>query len=46
VLRGPAEPILAQGILGLEHPRLGAVDVFFVPVGRDERGTAYQAILS
>jgi hypothetical protein len=46
VMRGPAEPVLAQGIVGLEHPALGACDVFFVPVGRDERGTAYEAVFS
>jgi hypothetical protein len=30
----------------LEHPSFGAADVFFVPVGRDERGTAYEAVFS
>jgi hypothetical protein len=46
LLRGPAEPVLPQGIFRLEHPRLGAADVFFVPIGRDDRGTAYEAIFS
>jgi hypothetical protein len=42
---GPVEPILAQAIYrfqrGEEH-----FDMFIVPVGRDARGTVYEAIFS
>lgn len=43
---GPAEPVLAQQTLALEHPALGKLAVFVVPVGRNERGTRYEAVFS
>jgi hypothetical protein len=33
VFRGPGEPLLAQRIHRIEHPALGALDLFLVPVG-------------
>lgn len=41
--RGPAEPVLAQGIRALEHPRLGGLEVFLVPVASTEDGALYEA---
>jgi hypothetical protein len=32
VFSGPAEPILPQAIYGLEHPKLGAFELFLVPI--------------
>lgn len=39
-----AEPLLPQGTRRLEHPALGAFELFLVPVGRDERGVHYEAV--
>jgi len=33
VFRGPSEPLLPQRIHRLEHPTLGALDLFLVPIG-------------
>jgi hypothetical protein len=46
LFRGPAEPIFAQQIFPLEHPALGRLDVFLVPVGRQQDGARYEAIFS
>ena len=32
VFSGPSEPILPQAIYGLEHPELGAFELFLVPI--------------
>lgn len=40
-----AEP-LSQGIFSLEHDRLGRLDVFLVPVGRDPGGLLLEAIFT
>lgn len=39
-----AEP--AQSMFSLEHESLGGVDVFLVPVGRDERGLLLEAVFT
>ena len=44
--RGPAEPILPQRIYALEHPTLGTLEIFIVPIGRDEAGTSYEAVFA
>lgn len=44
--RGPVEPVLPQRIYGLEHPSFGMLEIFIVPVGRDEAGTTYEAVFS
>jgi len=44
--RGPAEPILPQGIYRLEHPSLADLEIFIVPIGRDEAGTTYEAVFA
>lgn len=43
--RGPAEPILAQAIYRFRRGE-DLFDMFIVPVGRDERGTLYEAIFN
>lgn len=35
-----------QGIYRLEHPELGALDLFLVPIGPDAEGMRYQAIFT
>jgi hypothetical protein len=43
--RGPAEPVLMQAIYRLRRgERL--FDMFIVPLGRDERGTLYEAVFN
>ena len=43
---GPSEPLLPQRIYRLGHPDLGALEIFIVPIGRDEAGTTYEAVFS
>ncbi|MGC4119706.1 MAG: hypothetical protein QM765_35065 [Myxococcales bacterium] len=45
-LRLPAGAPVPQGILGLRHPDLGRLEVFFVDVGPDELGRCFQAVFS
>ena len=35
---GPLRPILPQAIYPLEHPALGRMEIFLVPIGPDPRG--------
>jgi hypothetical protein len=44
--RGPDEPRLAQATYRLEHPELGALEIFIVPVGHDGDGLSYEAIFT
>lgn len=46
VLRGPAEPMLSQGIHRLAHPRWGEMDLFIVPIGRDASGVDYEIVFN
>ena len=46
VFRGPRSPYAQQGTWRLEHDGMGAVDLFIVPIGPDEKGMRYQAILT
>jgi Domain of unknown function (DUF6916) len=44
VFTAPVDPMLPQGSRRLEHPSLGAFELFLVPIGRDERGVHYEAV--
>jgi len=33
---------VSQGIYQLDHPTLGAMDLFFVPIGPDGKGMCYE----
>src|SRR5436190_14089531 len=46
LLQGPKDPCLPQKIYLLEHPELGQLELFLVPIGRDERGTRYEAVFA
>ena len=46
VFHGPAEPVLDQMIRTLEHPDLGTLEIFLVPIGADSDGTRYEAIFT
>jgi len=40
---GPMNRLLSQGTYLFESEKLGAFELFIVPVGRDQNGTYYQA---
>lgn len=46
LFRGSLAPVLPQCIYRLEHPRLGPLDIFLVPVGPDHTGMRYEAIFT
>jgi hypothetical protein len=43
---GPADIYMPQQTYALEHDNLGALELFLVPIGRDERGFQYQAVFN
>ena len=44
--RGPADILIPQGTYSLEHERMGVLDIFLVPVARDERGFSYESVFN
>lgn len=46
MFRGGTETALEQGTFHLEHPAMGRLDLFMVPVKHDEQGMYYEAIFS
>jgi hypothetical protein len=46
LFRGPMEPILPQRVYTLEHPKLGEIQLFLVPIGPDGTGLRYEAVFS
>lgn len=44
--RGPLEYILPQGTYHMEHEKMGEIDLFIVPVGRDQDGFRYEAVFN
>ena len=46
VFRGPREGALQQGMYQLQHERLGAFELFLVPVGQDQDGVYYEAVFN
>ena len=46
VLRGPNDKYLGQGIRHLRHDVLGELDLFLVPIGRNEEGTSYEVVFN
>lgn len=43
---GPVDPAFAQATLPLEHPALGHVEIFLVPIARNAAGTRYEAVFN
>ncbi len=43
---GPREPLLPQQIYHLENAEMGALDLFLVPINRDEEGAVYEAVFT
>jgi hypothetical protein len=46
IFRGPLAPHLKQGTYTFEHEKLGAFDLFVVPLGPDSTGMSYQVIFN
>lgn len=43
---GPGDVMLLQRIHRLKHDSMGELDIFLVPVGKNERGYLYQAVFN
>ena len=43
---GPGDLMLPQGTFTLEHPSMGELLLFIVPVGRDDRGFRYEVVFN
>lgn len=46
LFRGDATYVFPQQIFSLRHDAMGDVNLFLVPVGRDENGTFYEAVFN
>lgn len=46
VFRGAATPVLPQAIYPFDHPSLGTIEMFIVPIGPDAGGMTYEAVFS
>lgn len=44
--RGPADRGVPQGTYPLENNRLGRLEIFIVPIARDEKGFRYEALFN
>ena len=44
--QGPGDGPAAQGIFRLDHEKLGALDLFLVPIARNKDGLRYEAIFN
>lgn len=42
----PPGPILPQGIYPMQHPRLGTLELFIVPLGPKDGSNSYQVIFT
>lgn len=45
-LLGPSEAPISQGIYRVDHDKLGALDLFLVPIARDTSGVTYEAVFN
>jgi hypothetical protein len=46
LFHGPPKPLLPQATYRFEHASLGVMEIFIVPLGRDEHGSAYEAFFA
>ena len=46
VFTGPPDVFLSQGVYPLTHEQMGDLQLFLVPIGRDERGFRYEAVFN
>lgn len=46
MFRCPDQRVLPQRLYRLEHPAMGEIAIFMVPIGRDQSGVQYQALFN
>jgi hypothetical protein len=46
LFQGPGDQLLPQQIYPLQHPRLGSLEIFLVPVSRDQAAIYYEAVFT
>ena len=46
LFRGPDKPLLPQRVYPLEHPILGRLEVFLVPISQDDNGVCYEMVFA
>lgn len=46
LFKAPADTACEQMIYGIEHPTLGAMDLFLVPVKRNTEGVFFEAVIN
>jgi hypothetical protein len=46
IFAAPKGPWLPQGIYRVEHPELGAMEIFLVPIGPASGGNGYNAVFT
>ena len=47
VFKGPIDPQLHQGMINLQHEKLGTIEgLFIVPVKQDQEGVYYEAVFN
>lgn len=46
LFHGPQTPFMPQATYRLQHAELGALEIFLVPVARDQDGFQYEAVFN
>jgi hypothetical protein len=46
LFRGPLEYAFPQSIYHIEHEKMGEMDIFIVPVGKNQSGFSYEAVFN
>ncbi len=46
LFRAPPDALFPQMIYRIEHDRMGALDLFLVPIGPDQHGMVYEALFN
>ena len=46
IFRGPRGPSLPQGLYHLEHPVMGQLEIFLVPITPEPDGARYEAVFT
>ena len=47
VFKGPLDPQLLQGMVNLQHEKLGVIEgLFIVPIKQDQEGVYYEAVFN
>ena len=46
LFRGPLHTLLPQRMYRMEHARMGEIELFIVPIGKDDAGYSYEAVFN